>query len=113
MCDADTYSYAMKKIVLYVLMLATASAAHAACTITSGDATGYVGVPFSYQITVSGGQASSYGATGLPASLTINTSTGLVSGIPANNNVGTSSVTPSATTSCGTASATLTIRTYR
>jgi hypothetical protein len=93
----------MKRIAAFVLLLASVEALNAACNITSGDATGYVGVAFSYQITTSGGTVSSYGATGLPSSLTVNTSTGLISGTPRNNEVGTYSITLSATfNNCGT-----------
>jgi len=51
--------------------------------ITSGDTTGDDGGAFSYQITLGGGTsnaASSYGATNLPSGVSINTSTGLISG---------------------------------
>lgn len=46
---------------------------------------GAVGVPYTYQISVSGDSpngASSYKVTGLPAGLTVNTETGLISGTP-------------------------------
>src|SRR5205823_3619266 len=73
-------------------------------------ATGQVGVAFSYQITATN-NPTSYNATGLPAGLSVNTSTGLISGTPA---VGTDagspySVTISATNAGGTGSATLTL----
>lgn len=51
--------------------------------ITSGNTTGDDGGAFSYQITLGGGTsnaASSYGATNLPSGVSINTSTGLISG---------------------------------
>jgi hypothetical protein len=69
-----------RRIVPLILLLAGAITAKAACNITSGDATGYVGIPFVYQITVTGGPRS-YSATGLPPGLTVNTTTGIVSGI--------------------------------
>lgn len=53
-------------------------------------ATGTVGTAFSYQITASNGPTS-YTATGLPAGLTTNSTTGLISGKPA---VGTAAVSP-------------------
>ena len=75
--------------------------------ITSpATATGQVGVAFSYQITATN-NPTSYNATGLPAGLTVNTSTGLISGTP--TTAGTYSVTISATNSGGTGSATLTL----
>jgi len=51
-------------------------------SITSGDAIWYVGIAGSYQITVSGGNPSSYNATQLPPGLTVNTNTGVISGRP-------------------------------
>jgi hypothetical protein len=44
-------------------------------------ATGTVGVPFQYQITATNGPTS-FGASGLPLGLSVNTSTGLISGTP-------------------------------
>src|SRR5205823_3760280 len=74
-------------------------------------ATGQVGVAFSYTITATN-SPTSYNATVLPASvltaaLSVNTSTGLISGTP--TTAGTSSVTISATNAGGTGSATLVI----
>src|SRR5438876_735847 len=69
-------------------------------------ATGTVGVAFSYQITATN-NPTSYNATGLPAGLTVNTSTGLISGTP--TTAGTYTVTISATNAGGTGSATLTL----
>jgi len=81
--------------------------AEAAPTITSATtASGKVGSAFSYQIT-SNGTPTSYGATGLPAGLSVNTTSGLISGTP--TAVGTSTVTLSATNSAGTGNATLTL----
>jgi Putative Ig domain len=75
--------------------------------ITSSlTATGQVGVAFSYQITATN-NPTSFNATGLPAGLSVNTSTGLISGTP--TTAGTSSVTISATNAGGTGSATLVI----
>jgi hypothetical protein len=69
-------------------------------------ASGTVGQSFSYQITASN-NPTSFGATGLPAGLTVNTSTGLISGTP--SAAGTSTVSLSASNSAGTGPATLTI----
>src|SRR5205823_4273264 len=75
--------------------------------ITSSlTATGQVGVAFSYQITATN-NPTSYNATGLPPGLSINTSTGLISGTP--TTAGTYSATTSATNAAGTGSATLTL----
>jgi hypothetical protein len=77
----------------------------AAPTITSAlSATGTVGTAFSYTITA-GNSPSSYNATGLPAGLSVNTSTGAISGTP--TAVGATNVTISATNSSGTGTATL------
>src|SRR5205809_1026453 len=98
----------MKRILPLVLVLATASGVLAAAKpkITSATtASGTVGVAFSYQITADQ-SINTYGATGLPAGLSVNTSTGLISGTP--TTAGTYSVTISATNSSGTGSATLT-----
>src|SRR5207248_1756351 len=69
-------------------------------------ATGTVGVAFSYQI-VASNCPTSYNATGLPPGLSVNTSTGLISGTP--TTAGTYSVTINATNAGGTGSATLTL----
>jgi len=64
------------------------------------------GSPFSYQI-VATNNPTSYGATGLPTGLIVNTATGLISGTP--TVTGVSSVTINATNPGGTTSVTLTI----
>src|SRR5436305_5066434 len=75
--------------------------------ITSSlTATGPVAVAFSYTITATN-NPTSYNATGLPPGLSVNTSTGLISGTP--TTAGTYSVTISATNAGGTGSATLTL----
>jgi PKD repeat protein len=100
----------MKRILpfLFVLVAAGTALAGPKPVITSPtSATGQVGVAFSYQITANNGPIISYSATGLPAGLNVNTSTGLISGTP--TTAGTYSVTISATNSSGTGSATLTL----
>jgi hypothetical protein len=69
-------------------------------------ASGTVSQAFSYQIAASN-TPTSFAATGLPAGLSVNTATGLISGTPTTAAV--SSVTISATNATGTGSATLTI----
>jgi hypothetical protein len=68
--------------------------------ITSpNSASGTYNVAFSYQITALN-NPTSFNATGLPAGLTVNTTTGLISGTPPNGSV--SNVTISATNATGT-----------
>ena len=75
--------------------------------ITSAlTAAGQVGAAFSYQITASG-SPTAYAASGLPAGLTVSTSTGFISGTPTAAAV--SSVTIIAANSGGAGSATLTL----
>jgi Putative Ig domain len=92
----------VKRILPFLLLLAGSVATNGACSITSGDATGQVGLAFTYQITVANGNPTSYGATNLPPGLTVNTSTGAISGTPTAG--GTYTVTLSATYNggCGT-----------
>ena len=75
--------------------------------ITSpGTASGSTGKAFSYQITATNNPIS-YSATPLPAGLSLNTTTGRISGIPITP--GTTSVTIGATNPIGTGTATLVI----
>lgn len=75
--------------------------------ITSATtASGTTGSAFSYQITATN-SPSSYGATGLPSGLSLNTASGLISGTPTAS--GTSTVGLSATNSGGTGNANLTL----
>ena len=83
------------------------SAVVAPPVITSATtASGTVGSAFSYQITATN-TPTTYGATGLPAGLSVNSGTGLISGTP--TSAGTSTVTLSATNAGGTGNATLTL----
>ncbi|MBZ0092148.1 MAG: DUF1566 domain-containing protein [Sulfuricellaceae bacterium] len=79
----------------------------AAPVITSvGTASGTVNQSFSYQITANNGPTS-YGISGLPAGLSVNSSTGLISGTPTAS--GTFSVTVTATNAGGAGSKAVTI----
>jgi len=101
----------MKRMLPLIAVLAAATTVLAAPKpqITSAlTATGQVGVPFLYQITAN--QAiTTWGAAGLPAGLTVNTSNGAISGTPAWGTDASSpySVTLSATNGNGTGTATL------
>jgi PKD repeat protein len=85
----------------------TVNATAAAPAITSPlTATGTVGAAFTYAITATN-SPTSYNATPLPAGLTVNTSTGAITGTP--TAAGTTSVTISASNATGTGSATLSV----
>jgi len=73
---------------------------------SSTSASGTVGSSFSYTITASG-SPTSYNASGLPSGVSVNTSTGAISGTP--TSAGTFTASISASNSGGTGSATLTI----
>jgi hypothetical protein len=89
------------------LTITVSAAAPSAPVISSAStASGTVSTAFSYQITASN-SPTSYSASGLPAGLSINTGTGLISGTPTAS--GTSTVTLGATNAGGTGSKTLTI----
>src|SRR6266404_1147794 len=98
----------MKKILPFLVVFAVASSALAAKPSITSPTTdcGTTGVPYSYQITAN--QAIiSWVAAPLPAGLTVNTSTGLISGTP--TVVGTYSIALGATNSNGTGTALLTL----
>jgi hypothetical protein len=99
----------IRSIFVSVLLLVWAASASGACnqSITGGDAAGFYGVAFTYSNWATG-NPHSYNATGLPPGLTVNTSTGLISGTP--TAVGTYSVTLSADYggNCGTLTKTVT-----
>jgi len=77
----------------------------AAPSITSSlTATGTVGVAFSYTITATN-TPTSFGATGLPAGLSVDTNTGIISGTPTTS--ATTNITITATNAGGTDSKTL------
>lgn len=81
------------------LLSLTTSPVTAPVVTSPGTASGTTGVPFNYQIT-SSNSPTSFGATSLPSGLSVNTSTGLISGTP--TVAATSNVTISATNSAGT-----------
>lgn len=85
----------------------TLSVSAAAPVITSVlAAAGTETAPFSYQI-IATNSPSSYGASGLPSGLSVDTASGLISGTPITN--GVSNVTITATNATGTGSDTLVI----
>lgn len=73
---------------------------------SSGSASGTVGTPFSYQITATA-DPTSYNAAGLPAGLSIDTATGLISGTPTVS--GTFNATMTATNASGSTNAIITV----
>ena len=76
-------------------------------TITSaGTATGQVGVAFSYPMTATN-SPTSFGATGLPAGLALDATSGLIAGTP--TSAGASTVTLSATNAGGIGTQTLAV----
>jgi hypothetical protein len=86
-------------------LVLTINASAATPSITSVlTSSGIVGAPYSYTITASN-TPTSFGATNLPSGLTLNTSTGVISGTP--TVAGTNSVIVSASNSSGSGSATL------
>lgn len=76
----------------------------------SATASGTYNSPFSYNITASG-SPTSFGASGLPSGLSVNTTTGLISGNP--TQTGTFSATVIATNSAGSVTAPLTVTIYK
>jgi len=102
----------MKRMLLLIAVLAAATTVLAApkpqITNSPLTATGQVGVAFTFQITAN--QAiTTWGAAGLPAGLTVNTSNGQISGTPAwgTDTASPYSVNLSATNGNGTGTATL------
>jgi len=86
----------------------TGNACPASPSITSStNANVLIGSSFNYLVTASNGPITRYGASNLPAGLSINTTTGVISGTPAA--IGTYVVADSATNSAGTGYSTLTI----
>ena len=95
--------------ILFILILGAprnVAAALAPVITSSTSVTATVGSAFSYQITATH-SPTSYKATGLPAGLTVNTGTGLISGTP--TAAGTSTVSLSASNYGGFGRATLTL----
>lgn len=80
-------------------LVAIGTPAVAPVITSSLTASGTAGQPFSYQITAQN-SPTSFGATPLPAGLSVNTATGLISGTPVVD--GVSNITISATNAAGT-----------
>jgi hypothetical protein len=101
-CSYSEFRALIRRIFPLVLLLAAAVTANGACSITSGDYTGQVGIAVVYQITVANGNPTKYNATNLPPGLTVDSSTGAISGTP--TAAGTYTVTLSAIYNggCGT-----------
>jgi alpha-L-fucosidase 2 len=88
----------------YINFASTTVSKPSITSATTASAT--LGVAFTYNITASN-SPTSYGATGLPSGVSINTNTGVISGTPVN--VGTYSISLSATNAAGTGNATLSL----
>jgi len=99
--DVRVYYYALSAAQVAALYAMGTSAPVITSALT---ATGTAGTGFSYTITASN-NSTSYNATPLPAGLSINTTTGVISGQP--TTAGTTNLTISATNAGGTGSATL------
>ena len=82
----------------------TLTVAKAPPVVAGGSAGGTVGTAFSYQITATN-QPTSYGVQGVPGGLTVNATTGLITGTP--KTAGTYTLTLNATNSAGKGSNTL------
>jgi hypothetical protein len=106
-CDFATLQVPAAETLLDCIA-ATGNACPATPSITSSATEDVlIGSSFNYQITASNGPIIRYGASNLPAGLSINTATGVISGSP--TTIGTYTVTDSATNSVGTGNATLVI----
>jgi hypothetical protein len=101
------YNYGNDYGILSAICLRDTTSGGSAPVITSStSASGTVGSAFNYQITASN-TPTSFSATGLPAGLSVSTTTGAITGTPSAS--GTSSVTIGATNAYGTGNATLTV----
>lgn len=86
----------------------TINVVQASPVVSNGSLTVGVSLPLSYQI-VATNSPTSYGATGLPAGLSLNTSTGLITGTITSTSVTTYTIPISATNIGGTGNGTLII----
>jgi C1A family cysteine protease len=78
--------------------------------VTSSSASAQVGAPFTYQI-VASNTPTSYGASGLPTGLTVQATTGVISGSPTGSGVYPATVTATNTAGTGTGTLSLTVGT--
>jgi len=103
--------FLLRLLFALVGLVASTAAARASSPVISsaGTAVGTIGAPFSYQITASN-SPTSYTAAGLPTGLSVNPSTGLISGTPAFP--GASSVTLGATNASGTGNQALALQVF-
>jgi polygalacturonase len=105
--DAPTGNINIGRYTQNVQFMATPSVSGEPVITSSFKASATVDSVFNYSITATG-TPTSYNATGLPSGLSINTSTGVISGTPVV--AATSTIIISATNAYGTATATLVIK---
>jgi PKD repeat protein len=106
-CSSRSFARAVTLVLITLLVAAGNVLAAPKPNITSPTtASGTIGFAFSYQITANQ-SITTWGAAPLPAGLTVNPATGLISGTP--SAAGTFSVDLSATNANGTGTATLTL----
>ena len=99
--------YAAVASAALTILFGTAALAAPPNLNTNGDATGFVGLPFSYQIQANQ-TITTWDASNLPGGLSVNTSTGLISGTPTTLEV--KSVVLTGTNANGTGTKTVTFR---
>jgi hypothetical protein len=106
-CDFATLQVSAAEALLDCIASTGAACATSPSITSNSTVSVLIGASFNYQITASNGPITRYGISSLPAGLTINTATGVISGEP--TTIGTYIITDSATNSTGTGYAVLTI----
>src|SRR5262249_22968787 len=103
------YGYSIWEFQVFGVPVSGGATGGQAPTITSSlSATGTVGSAFSYQVAATQ-SPTSYGATGLPAGLSVNSATGAITGMPTTAGASNASITATNANGTGSANLTLTI----